>query len=307
MNENLKEKIKRGLQSYLPRLWKTYCVLRTPGAIKKTRWIQERLEKARFRRCIKEGKPYFGPIMAARQGAPVRHAYMRALVKQECARIGDRPYRILEIGSWAGGSAITWAGAIQSFNMGRGCVVCVDPWERYLGNLVCRAEVYRAMHEALKSGDIFNLFLHNIRFSGFHSLVKVMRGQSGDILPLLKPETMDLVFVDGAHDYASVAADLKNASSLVCEGGILCGDDLELQLSVINAHHAKDNAAIDYVRDPNTGGWFHPGVTLAVAESFGEVSAWEGFWAVRKTGRSWVKVVAEKLDREDIRVPPHLG
>ena len=34
---------------------------------------------------------------------------------------------------------------------------------------------------------------------------------------------------------------------------------------------------------------------------------WEGFWAVRKQGQSWEKVVAEGLDLGDIRVPEHLA
>ena len=302
----MKEAIKSRLQRHLPRLWRAYCVLKAPSSIKEMQWMQEKSEKARFRRCIKENKPYFGPIMAAKQGEPVRHAYMQALVEQESARIGDRPYRILEIGSWAGGSAITWASAVQTSYAGRGCVVCVDPWECYVDNLVHHGQVYQAMHEALNRGDIFKLFLHNIRASGYHPLVKVMRGRASDILPLLKPETFDLVFVDGAHDYAGVSADLKNTPPLIREGGIICGDDLELQLAAIDVHYAEDNAAIDYVCDPKTGKWYHPGVTLAVAESLGEVSVWEGFWAMRKTGPTWSRIVAERLDRGDVRVPPHL-
>ncbi|MCX6901542.1 MAG: class I SAM-dependent methyltransferase [Verrucomicrobia bacterium] len=306
MKKSLKETIKGGLQTHLPRLWKAYCFLRTPSVIKEAPWMREKAEKARFRQCIKERRPYFGPIMAARQGVSVRHAYMRALVEEECARIGDGSYRILEIGSWAGGSAITWASAVQSFNKGRGCVVCVDPWESYVDNLVRDAEVYQAMDAALKSGDIFNLFLHNIRSSGFYSLIKVMRGQSGDILPLLKPETFDLVFVDGAHDYASVVADLKNASPLVRDGGILCGDDLELQTSEVDMENARNHSASDYVCDPRTSEWFHPGVTLAIGERFGLVSVWQGFWAMRKTGTCWQKVKSSKPDAKYLNIPSHL-
>jgi hypothetical protein len=40
---------------------------------------------------------------------------------------------------------------------------------------------------------------------------------------------------------------------------------------------------VDYIADPRTGTMFHPGVTLAVGEFFGEVSCYHGFWIVQKS------------------------
>ena len=59
--------------------------------------------------CMSNNKPYFGKVMWASQGDPVRHAYMQCLVRAQCRDRGEKPFLILEIGSWAGGSAITWA------------------------------------------------------------------------------------------------------------------------------------------------------------------------------------------------------
>ena len=39
----------------------------------------------------------------------------------------------------------------------------------------------------------------------------------------------------------------------------------------------------DTILNPRTGFYFHPGVTLAVGESFPEVGACGGFWSVKKT------------------------
>ncbi len=86
----------------------------------------------------------------------------------------------------------------------------------------------------------------------------------------------------------------------------MCGDDLELQVSEINLENAKKNIDSDFIPDPKTNNWFHPGVTLAVGEFFGEVSVWEGFWAMRKRGASWEKVVWEELDLGNVLVPEHL-
>jgi predicted O-methyltransferase YrrM len=287
MQKILKTIINSKLKNCVEKRWKGYWLSRIPRPIEQVSCSPETLENERFHQCLKDGKVYFGPVMAALQGVPIRHAYMQTLVEQECRRRENQPYKILEIGSWAGGSTITWCNAIQSFNKERGFVVCVDPWECYVDDINSDFVVYKTMHDALKSGNIFNLFLHNIRSSGFNSLVKVMKGQSRDILPLLKPESFDLVFVDGAHDYTNVALDLKNAAPLVRNGGILCGDDLELQVTEVDMKNAIENSASDYVLDPKNNRLFHPGVTLAVGELLPSVSAWQGFWAMRKYGTNW--------------------
>jgi len=60
----------------------------------------------------------------------------------------------------------------------------------------------------------------------------------------------------------------------------------------------------DYVfSSRNTG--YHPGVTLAVAQEFGEVSCWNGFWvAARFTSGKWESV---DLDLSDAAAPEHVA
>jgi predicted O-methyltransferase YrrM len=245
-----------------------------------------------LRRRLRAGEPYFGPALAAQQGLPRRHWYMQRVVEAECQG-REEPFQILEIGSWAGGSAITWAAALKEYNGGRGRVVCVDPWCSYFAAEEADAHYYAVMEQALQSGDIFQLFLHNIRAGGHEDVIRVLKAPSDEALALLGPGRFDLIFVDGDHSYAAVAADLASAAPLLREGGILCGDDLEVQLSEADEAAARANAGRDYVRDPRTGQWFHPGVTLAVAEAVGDVSVWEGFWAVRKRGSGWEKLAAD--------------
>lgn len=262
----------------------------------------------RFRRCLANNEPYFGTIMAARQGAPVRHGYMQRLVELECslAKNKNKNFKILEIGSWAGGSAITWAEAIKLFNHGNGTVICVDPWENYIDLTKNKGRVYQVMSKALTTGKIFNLFLHNIRTSKHDDIILPFKGSSDRILPLLKSNQFNIIFVDGAHTYQEVLKDFNNSALLVAEGGVLCGDDIELQMFEIDLENAKKNMDQDFILDPKTGKWFHPGVTLAVGEFFGEVSVYEGFWVMRKRGVSWEKVVWEELDSGNILVPEHL-
>ena len=257
--------------------------------------------------CREQVRPYFGRVMWASQGLPLRHVVMQELVRLEAARQGTAPFHILEMGSWAGGSAITWAEALTRSHQANGRVVCVDPWKPYF-DMAKRpdAAVYREMSEALAKDTIYDLFLHNIAASGHAHIVLPLRGSSTVMLPALPRKYFDLIFVDGDHSYAAVLADITAAAGLIKDGGILCGDDLELQRSEIDQDYARTQIDSDYIRDPRSGQEYHPGVTLAVGELFGEVSHVVGCWAVRKRGTGWERLDMSKVVCSGDRIPPHL-
>lgn len=274
--------------------------------------LHETLELRRYAHCRAQGQPYFGSHMGALQGQPVRHAYMDKLVEQECGTRIQRPMQLLEIGSWAGGSAITWANALNRYNPRRGSVVCVDPWKTYfeasgISQLTgVKATHYSEMQRALASDEIFALFQHNIRSAKVEDAVVTVRGSSEQVLPLLAARRFDLIFVDGNHSYASVLSDLRLAAELVAEGGILCGDDLELQAAEIDLSRAQQMAHVDYALDLSTQKYYHPGVTLAVGEFFGStVSCHEGFWYMRKTLGGWQPIELAALPAEGVSLPQH--
>jgi Flp pilus assembly protein TadD/predicted O-methyltransferase YrrM len=262
-----------------------------------------------FRDCLSRNRPYFGPILWALQGHPLRHAIMQRMVQEECRSRAESPFHILEIGSWAGGSAITWAEALKKVHAGRGRVVCVDPWRVYFDPARLDPTgfaVYQEMAEALQKDEIFPLFLHNIRAAGHDDLILPFRGASEDVLPLFREGTFDMLFVDGDHAYQEVRKDLSRAAALVREGGILCGDDLERQLYQLDAAQARQQQENDYVLDPASGIYYHPGVTLAVGEFFGEVSCWEGFWAMRRRGEGWEQVQLPEPGSTEQAIPAHV-
>jgi len=186
------------------------------------------MDADRLRSLIENGRPYFGRALAAGQGDPRRKGYMRPLVKDVAGRLAGTPINILEIGSWAGASAVAWAQALQDEGL-EGTVVCVDHWDKYIDTTVNDAQVYQEMTAAVDKDAIYRLFRHNVRASGVGNRIVEMRGRSEQIMPQLASASFQIVYLDGSHLYDDVLDDIRNAARLLCDGGVLCGDDLELQ------------------------------------------------------------------------------
>jgi predicted O-methyltransferase YrrM len=254
--------------------------------------------------ALSVGRPYFGLDMAAAQGPSIRKGYMRAIVELAVREKPKAPIHVLEVGSWAGASTITWARAIQEF-ASAGKVTCVDLWKPYFDLKVNDAPVYQTMEQAAVNGAIYHLFLHNIKAAGVDGILEHLIGDSRLILPSLPTKSFDIVFIDGSHVYEDVLADIVNAKPLVRDGGILCGDDLELGRAEVNQdnHELLLRTSKDYARDSRTGREYHPGVTEAIANEFDTVANFDGLWAVRRRKTSW-----EPVDLSSFRIetPPDL-
>lgn len=67
-------------------------------------------------------------------------------------------------------------------------------------------------------------FRDNIKEFGLENQVTLYAMSSTAAAMLIAPRA-NLVFLDAAHDYASVKADIEAWGSLVIKGGILCGHD----------------------------------------------------------------------------------
>lgn len=262
----------------------------------------------RYRICRMADKPYFGSYLAATQGKVRRHYYMQELVKNYCAGKSEA-ITILEIGSWAGGSAITWGEAIKRYSAGSGILYCLDPWTSYLisSGDDQRSWIHRAMGKALQKNRIVELFHHNIRSAGLEDLVFPLRAYSNRLLPCFKELQFDIIFIDANHQFDAVDQDISLAAPLLKEGGILCGDDLELQIGEesFQSHYRFKDA--DTTEDPVSGLRYHPGVSLAVWKHFRQqVQTWEGLWAMQKTATGWTRPGFD-IDATGCVVPEHLG
>lgn len=135
---------------------------------------------------------------------------------RSCKRLPQNA-KILEIGSFQGGSTLAMGHAIAGTDIE---LYCLDPWSNYIN------QDDFAMFKRSKVSDdfrIINNFIKNTAFIGEN--LRMLRGKTNAFARLLEGKNFDFIFIDGAHDYDSVRYDIKVAFSALKPGGFICGHD----------------------------------------------------------------------------------
>lgn len=121
----------------------------------------------------------------------------------------------LEVGAWLGNSIVYAANITQNLNKQIQFTV-VDKWERYP----------ELAHFWTKNGwdddGAYNQFLENIK--NFNNITHV-RKTSWEAAKQFPDNYFDFIFIDGAHDYDTVAKDIRAYYPKVKTGGMIAGDD----------------------------------------------------------------------------------
>jgi hypothetical protein len=139
-----------------------------------------------------------------------------------------KPSRIIEVGTWKGGSALTLA--IETEKHDLDCeIICVDTW---LGAL----EMWTDLEDPTRHGALG--LNHGYPTLYFQFLANVCRaGKQSRITPFPLPSVMaaqwfalngigaDLIYIDGSHEEEDVYQDLLSYWDLVRPSGVLVGDD----------------------------------------------------------------------------------
>jgi hypothetical protein len=133
-------------------------------------------------------------------------------------QINDDNSHFIEIGSWKGKSASYMC--VEIANSGKKIKFdCVDPWtgseEHQQGKMYEDQDVL--------NGTLFDTFTKNME--SVKEYYKAVRLPSVEAAKLYEDESLDFVFIDGAHDYDSVCADIKAWLPKVKPGKILSGHD----------------------------------------------------------------------------------
>ena len=236
-----------------------------------------------------KNKPYLNHKNAV-LSAPIRHLFMIATVEYLKKEKNTDFIDVLEIGSWFGASTLSWGQGLSLYFDNKSSITCIDAWEPFFDMEVHDKKDYALeMENLLESNFAYEAFLHNIGILQDKINVNHIKGKSEVILPQIKEKQYDIIFIDADHTYNPVKTDIYNSLKLLKEGGIICGDDLNLQMHEVDNIFAKKNRDKDFINDPKTKKNYHPGVTLAVHEFFGNVSSWGGFWGMQKKEQKYNK------------------
>lgn len=214
---------------------------------------------------------------------PSRAGAMRRVLRENFTSAVN----FLEVGTWFGeGSTPLWLSALPSGSH----LVLLDSWRPYVSS------------QDKREGLRHYLAMDLVPFAAWHNVarrvftferksdridISVLRGDSRRALPLMAPDTFDVVFVDGSHYYTDVKHGVQEAVRVAKQDfALICGDDLELVATPELLALAQQAPDSDTIGTPQ--GSIHPGVMLAVHEVLGEVNVEAGFW--------WTFVVAGAVD-----------
>ena len=139
-----------------------------------------------------------------------------------------RQFHFVEVGTWKGCSAAFMA--VEIINSEKNIKFdCVDTW---LGS---GNEGGHDQDEDVKSGKLYEKFIESMKpVEGHYNPVRL---SSLDAAKLYEDASLDFVFIDAAHDYDNVKADILAWLPKVRPGGAIAGHDF---------NHAPDENGVDY-------------------------------------------------------------
>jgi predicted O-methyltransferase YrrM len=142
---------------------------------------------------------------------------------------GVKRPRFIEIGSWAGRTALTMLQAVPDAT-----IYCVDTW---------RGTPSDDTGAWAKEDDVFAKFRKNV---GAHLMASIipLRGLSIQWAAEWPAWQADLVYIDADHFYEAVQADIRLWTPKVRPGGILAGHDFGVFPGVGKAVHESGSYAL---------------------------------------------------------------
>jgi predicted O-methyltransferase YrrM len=138
---------------------------------------------------------------------------------------GLRPNRIIEVGTWKGGSAINMAKICASLGLETE-IICIDTW---LG--ASEHVLFQEFRQSLnyKNGfpQLYYTFMANVISEGLQNTITPFPMASLNAAVILKTlaVTADLIYIDAAHEYELAYADADAYWPLVTDRGIMLFDD----------------------------------------------------------------------------------
>jgi len=127
------------------------------------------------------------------------------------ALVDDLPEGLImaEVGSYAGESTAVFARKVLK-------IYAVDPWVNYVENNPTQQVVMNDLAEAEAAFDMMA--------RGFTNIVKLKK-YSHEAVSVFQDGSLDLVYIDGNHEYKHVCEDIRLWLPKIKRGGIISGHD----------------------------------------------------------------------------------
>lgn len=140
-------------------------------------------------------------------------AWALFIAVRHAATVSPAP-RIVEVGSYKGRSTIAIASALAM--LGRGSVVAVDP------HGPTGKASYTVEHG---DQDTYAEFQKNVATAGVADYVTSLRAISREARRRYDMRPIDMLFIDGSHDYDDVLADIDAWTPLLNDGAVVAFND----------------------------------------------------------------------------------
>jgi predicted O-methyltransferase YrrM len=153
------------------------------------------------------------------QGWASDHSYLKEAIQER------RPSVVIEVGVWKGGSVLTMAEEMRRQELDS-VIVAVDTW---LGAWDHWLQPKWFEHLRFSGGypTLYYTFASNVVSKGLQEFIVPLPLDSVNAAVILKHYNIDIdvIHLDGGHDFACVMADLRVWWPLLKPGGLLIGDD----------------------------------------------------------------------------------
>lgn len=137
-------------------------------------------------------------------------------VYRDAVASAPSPAHFVEVGAWLGRSTAFLA--VEIARSGKPIRLdVVDHWEGSVNE--------PAFRDVLRATDVYHEFEGHMRRGGVWDALTVVRGDSAAAAAGYADGSLDFVFIDGSHDYASVRRDVLAWLPKVRPGGTLAGHD----------------------------------------------------------------------------------
>ena len=141
-----------------------------------------------------------------------------------------RPSRIVEVGTWLGGSAVHMGRLLRAASLNDSCIICVDTWLGSSEHFLNPPE-RRTLKLANGRATFYDDFMRNVVRHGLDDLIVPFSITSVAAAEVFREIefTPDLIYVDGDHTSRGFRTDLELYWDILRPGGALIGDDFDWQ------------------------------------------------------------------------------